>query len=290
MENRLSKHYIFIAILKIKYFLNFFWRFHYFTLRRNKKFHNIHIGETCLIFGNGASLKKLDFSTIKKMPSIGCTYSLIDKRFNSFGLDYCAVPENYFFYPFRKDSYHPRLENNLIGKIMLKIIGKNKKTEFFCSLTNFYSFIHLRCPNVNYFYHFGDTDSNSHNLAYKFNKSLGALDVMIGIAQYMGFSKAILVGCDYLGDPVAEGHFYSNSNSKFSKANDQYSKRIKFVSKSIELLVLFPPGVKTKYFNWMTFADFFGPQKKLYTNLDLIEDDYLPLMQEASSKSTQLWM
>lgn len=281
--------YSYNLVDRAKKLLVFFWYLHSFALWKNRKFKNLHKGETCLIFGNGSTLKKLDFNTIKKIPSIGCTYSLIDKRFRSFGLDYCAVPENYFFYPIRRDSYLPKIVKNYIGRIMLKIIKNNKKTQFFCSLTNFYAFQHLN-GNVNYFYHFGSSDSKNFNLAGKFSSSTGALDMMIGLAKYMGFSKAVLVGCDYLGDPAYEGHFYSDSNPYFGKPSDFYQKRIKHVAKNIELLVLFPRGVKSKYFNWMSYDKFFGQQKMSYTNLELIDDDYLSLMRNASEKSTQMWM
>ena len=119
--------YSYNLVDRAKKLLVFFWYLHSFALWKNRKFKNLHKGETCLIFGNGSTLKKLDFNTIKKIPSIGCTYSLIDKRFRSFGLDYCAVPENYFFYPIRRDSYLPKIVKNYIGRIMLKIIKLNLK-------------------------------------------------------------------------------------------------------------------------------------------------------------------
>ena len=37
----------------------------------------------------------------------------------------------------------------------------------------------------------------------------GGLSAAIGIAINYGFKKAILVGCDYLLDPVRGGHFYT---------------------------------------------------------------------------------
>jgi hypothetical protein len=33
---------------------------------------------------------------------------------------------------------------------------------------------------------------------------------MLGVAKYMGFSNAILLGCDYLGSPPVMGHFYAD--------------------------------------------------------------------------------
>ena len=54
------------------------------------------------------------------------------------------------------------------------------------------------------------SNNSSFDLSNDFDYLDGSLDVMIGIAKYMGFSKAILLGCDYLGQPKVDGHFYSD--------------------------------------------------------------------------------
>ena len=65
----------------IRKVLNIFWSFHKAVVQKNLKYQNIHKGQTCLIFGNGGSLKYYDLSAIgEKNFSIGCTYSLADKR------------------------------------------------------------------------------------------------------------------------------------------------------------------------------------------------------------------
>ena len=43
-------------------------------LGKNKKFKNIHEGESCYIFGNGISLKDMDLKKFSDKTSIGCGY------------------------------------------------------------------------------------------------------------------------------------------------------------------------------------------------------------------------
>ena len=42
------------------------------TLEKNKQFKDIHKGESCYIFGNGASLKYFDLKLFNDRISIGC--------------------------------------------------------------------------------------------------------------------------------------------------------------------------------------------------------------------------
>ena len=41
-------------------------------LNRNSKFHNMHRGESCYLFGNGSSLKYFDLDQFTDRPTIGC--------------------------------------------------------------------------------------------------------------------------------------------------------------------------------------------------------------------------
>ncbi|WP_231970521.1 hypothetical protein [Polynucleobacter necessarius] len=267
----------------IKNKIIFFWLLHMSIIQKNTKWKGLHSGETCLIFGNGASLRYYNIADITKMPSIGCTFSLVDNRMVKFGLDYCVVPEPYFFYPVRRDSRSDAIVRNYIGKIMMKIIKRNKKSRFFCSITNYYAFMH-RFGNVSYWYHGGAKSSESFDLSGKFGRCTGALDMMLGVAQYMGFSKAILIGCDYLGNPVMGGHFYADDIPKYENADITYANRIKGVAADLDILVLLPKGSKSSLFKSMSFEEYFNTQEKYHENFEIVDDQYLSMMRIAASK------
>lgn len=55
-----------------KFFLNYLWLLHRPVVLKNFNLKNLHSGETCLIFGNGSSLKYFDFSVLPDLKAI-CT-------------------------------------------------------------------------------------------------------------------------------------------------------------------------------------------------------------------------
>ena len=66
-------------------------------IKKNGKFRNIHRGQTCIIMGNGASIKNINLSDLNKYPSISINLMVLHKDFSS--LNHCAyvLPESYFF-------------------------------------------------------------------------------------------------------------------------------------------------------------------------------------------------
>jgi hypothetical protein len=272
----------------IKKLLNKFWGFHKAVVVKNLKYQNIHKGETCLVFGNGASLKYYNLAAIKKHHSIGCSYSLADKRMSALEMTYCITSDSYLFYFFRKDSYSDKIIVNFIGPILKKIIRKNSNTQFFTSLTNYYSFLHSP-KNLSYFYHFGDKHSGSYDLSGSFSTCAGALDIMLGLAKYLGFSKVVLLGCDYLGTPKLEGHFYSDSVPAYGCDDPQYVVRMKEVAGDLDVLVIFPQGISCTAFESTTFEDYFGAPEIYQSNVDIVDVEYLNMMRKAWLKK-QIWM
>ena len=84
----------------IRKFLKYFWFMHKPLVFRNKRFKDIHRGETCYILANGGSLKYYDISKLPKRDTITCSYALIDKRLNSMNVKYFVHTDSYTLYPF----------------------------------------------------------------------------------------------------------------------------------------------------------------------------------------------
>lgn len=249
------------------------------VVQKNLKFKDIHKGETCLIFGNAGSLKYYDFSALPEIPAIGCSYSLTDKRTNVLNLQYCVISDPYLLYPIRHNKTHKTLQRNMIGPIMRKLILNNKGTTFFTSLTNYFGF--FKTPeNLNFFYHFGDKTSSSYDLGGKFAVSRGALHIMIGVAKYLGFSKAILLGCDYLGSPKLEGHFYAYAAPFIGIEDIGYREGIKKIADGIEILCVFPKGIQSPDFESVCFEEYFNSPEIYRENHEFIDPEYLKMMQK----------
>jgi len=165
----------------------------------------------------------------------------------------------------------------MIGPIMRKLILTNKGTTFFTSLSNYYGF--FKTPkNLNFFYHFGDKTSTSCDLGGKFAISIGALHIMIGVAKYLGFSKAILLGCDYLGSPKMEGHFYAYPAPFIGIDNKDYRDSIVRIAEGIEILCVFPKGIKSPDFESVCFEEYFNSPEIYQENHEFIDHEYLKMM------------
>ncbi len=276
----------------IKNILSLFWKFHKPFVKKNKTFKNKHLGETCFIFGNGGSLKYYDIDELPNNPSIVCSYSLTDNRFKKMNVKYLTLTDSYLLYPFLFNTY-PHIRKFQINKIKKifwdSIRGYNKDIIIFTSLTNIYASF-LKRLNINFFHHFGKKNSNSFDLSGNFSTCQSSVDIMLGMAQYMGFSKAIIMGCDYLGTPTRLGHFYSDYEPFYAsecheETYSHFRQRVKVVAKDIETLVILPEGVTSPDFNYDSYENYFGLKKIYRNNFDFIDQKYIELLREAAESN-----
>lgn len=273
---------IFLTNALKKLLINF-WRLHKALVLRNKKFKNLHAGETCFIFANGASLKYYDISNLPKYPVIACSYTLIDKRMQNLDVKYMVFTDSYNLYPFLYNTYPfvRKFQKNKIRKTFSDAIVNNPQMQFFVNLTNFYSPL-CRSKNINYFHHFGDKASKSYDLASNFTLCDGALDIMLGMAKYFGFSKAVLVGCDYLGSPPMMGHFYADSKPFYGPYLSEYCARVKTAAEGIDILAILPQGVSSPDFKFASYEEYFGIETRYQENVEFVDLVYLERLREAA--------
>ncbi len=270
------------VLLVIKNLLLYFWRAHRFLVLRNKKFKNIHAGETCYIFGNGGSLKYYDISKLSKdTPVIVCSYSLIDKRMEALNIKYMVVTDSYNLYPWLYNTYpHVRkFQLNRVRPILKKIMEKTKGVHLFTSLTNLYATLFWK-NSLNYVFHFGYKTPMSDDMAGNFSNVAGAADVMLATAKYLGFSKAIVMGCDYFGTPPMLGHFYADYEPFEWSSTDyvDYRARVKVASEGIDVLVILPEGVTSPDFKYDSYENYFGLAKKYQENHEFIDTSDLKML------------
>ena len=136
------------------------------------------------------------------------------------------------------------------------------------------------------FYHFGNKNSNSFDMSASFSIATSGLDFMLGVAKYLGFSKIVLLGCDYLGAPCMESHFYSTREPFKGEYKDEYVQHIKHIVDILKLDVttVFPEGINSPAFKSQSFSEYFGVDEHLYHQSQIIDDDYLHLLRKADSK------
>lgn len=261
-----------------------FWECHGLLLKKNLSLNNSHDGETCLIVGNGGTLKYHDYKKISNIPAIGCSYLLFDKRVNELNLKYMVFTDPYELMPIKLGL---GLDFKFYARLFKNCIRKYKSIIFFASLTNAYAF--LRTPKNLYFFNYCQAKSPCHDISGEFSYTEGALFIMIGIAKYLGFKKAILLGCDYLGVPKYEGHFYSNSKPFTGISDFEYCQKIKNISEGIEITFVSIDGVKSPVFNSTSFSELFGGGEHCRSNDEIVCDEDLQAF-KAGFKKKQIYL
>ena len=96
----------------------------------------------------------------------------------------------------------------------------------------------------------------------------GALNTMIGLAIYMGFKKAYLVGCDYFFNPFISGHFWSRFEKIIGSNEFIYNELIDEIKDAIDLTVITRKGVTSKI-NSIQYEKLFNVNEN-YKNADQI--------------------
>ncbi|MCW7493148.1 hypothetical protein ND861_11110 [Leptospira sp. 2 VSF19] len=263
-----------------------FWSSHRGLLKRNIQFKDKYLGDTCIILGNGGSLKYYDISKLPKdIPIITCACALIDKRLEGLKVEFCVLTDSYLLYKILFNTYaHIRnFQINKIRTIYERMISRNPQVNFLVSITNFYSKL-ARSRNVSFSYHFGEKGTFKHDLAGVFSNSAGAADVMMATAKYLGFKKAIIIGCDYFGVPPMLGHFYANYKPfEYNEANlAEYRERVLKASAGLDVLVILPKGIKSPDFNYNSYEEFFGIERVYQENYEFINSEDIESLNEAA--------
>tara|TARA_B100000035_G_scaffold70904_1_gene58288 strand:- start:29602 stop:30408 length:807 start_codon:yes stop_codon:yes gene_type:complete len=252
-------------------------------ISKNIELVNYFKGEDCYIFGNGSSIKflDLDFFTDKKV--IGINHILLHKKSKQLDLACIVLPESYFFYSYYKNPYTKRIQKNLLGSLFKMKLKEFPNIRLFTSVTNFFGNSHKL---TNYIHHFGFKSANNKKLSIdkEFSFMAGGLSTAIGVAINLGFKKAILVGCDYLLDPVNNGHFYTLPVEKKENKRPTKPAFIDIAKEFIELELL-SPFSSNGIINTVECNQIFkGHKIKYKENYEIVEEKDIKILQKAFEK------
>jgi len=250
------------------------------VLKKNNTFSNLHKDETCYIIGNGGSLKYMDLGSFNDHISIGINHLCLHKDLNKLDLRYYALVESFFLYPYCKNPYIKKYQENVLGQLFRKSFPQDKGIQLFVSLTNLFGF---KINNTNYLYHFSHRNPSLEfkDLSGPFSFMAGGLHAAIGLAINMGFKKAILVGCDYTFSPVCSGHFYAFGPPRRSdKDYNMYEDLFKVTTDIIDIEVITDHG-KSDSLPFQTYEEFTGKRLKYSENNEIVKDEYLRILQGA---------
>ncbi len=270
-----------------KRILRLFWSLHINLLKKNNKFKDIETNKTCIIIGNGSSLKYYNYDAFNNYTCISTSYLLYDNRAKKLNIKYYVIPDSYITYPFLINSYDHSVQWNYIAPLLKGLVYKFKKTFFFTRLENRYGF--LRVPkNLHFVFDEKSNIPNQYDLSGSFNTFKGSLDFMLGLAKYLGFKKVYLAGCDYLGSPAVNGHFYSYTDPNVVNEDlfVDYKKRINklIVDLNLDVELILPKGQQSKLFKYKNFETFFKYKESNLKNEDIVENNILNIMKKGHKK------
>jgi hypothetical protein len=250
-------------------------------LARNAQFKNRHQGETCYIVGNGASIKNMELGAFSDHVAIGLNMLCLHQEYRALDLRYHVFAEPLILYPYVKNPYTGRYQPNVFGALFREAFSQHPDVALFTSLSNV---LGHRFRRVFYLYHFGQREVRREicDIAGAFSFMWGSLYAGIGLAINMGFSKAVLVGCDYAFSPRAEGHFYAAGPPvRSDRYDNMYARLFDEAAGSIDLSLVTDVG-ESRWLPSRTYSDYTGRPLRYRENTELICADYINMLQQAA--------
>jgi len=253
------------------------------VLKKNKKFKGAHNGESCYIFGNGASIKYFDLGLFSDRVSIGCGSLFLHRDFHKLDLKYYYMGHPFLFYRYWKNQYKKKYERNNLGKLWKKNIELNPSVEYFVSLSNYFG---IRGDNINYIHHFGQASDNPPRIELDNVLSTmdGAMGGMIGMAIYMGFKNITLVGCDYTYKPRSQGHFFEFGKFPDSTEKGGFSKELlSYVKNKVNIQTLtIDDNYVGDILNHISYEELLLSKPNYQENRDIVSKDNLNKLNRAN--------
>jgi len=246
------------------------------VMKKNKEFHHLHRGEECYIIGNGDSIKYFDLDKFKDRISFGCNVLRAHNDFSKLNLKYYVNAAPLLYSPFWRGVKHGLyLEKNPYFKLQTNFTNTgythfvHASNYYFINNKSNYRFVH----NLNK--HPIDLDFNDFTTSSSFVD--GGLLTMIGLAIYMGFKKAYLVGCDYFFNPYISGHFWSRFERIIGSNKFFYTELMNLIEGTIDLTVITTKGISS-HINSIQYEEFFGVNENYKDPEEIISQRDLYIM------------
>lgn len=238
-------------------------------LSRNRRFKNLHKGQSCYLIGNGASLKNMDLARFSDKISIGCNSLFLHNDFNMLDCRYYQIPAAFTFYPYRR--YYGKLQRNYLGDLYRRKIRENKHVNFFTSLSNSFN---MRDKNVYFTHHFGSRhwDLDRCEMDGVFSFMGGAIYAMLGTAIYMGFDSALLVGCDYTFTPAQDFHFFvKGKGSVQENMGWPYGNLFEEIRKRIDVTTIVHSGLQSSALKYLQYEKYMKCNPIYHENTEIVD-------------------
>ena len=201
---------------------------------------------TCLIIGDGSSLRWLKPHVFRSYPIITLGYYPILSSFNTtYPQPYVAVlSDPKFFMPFFKSPY-----SNSIITFHSKSLYLSATKHLPHLYVHPYSRFFLRSKqNISFINSLSSSPFNVHLSSRNIDPYHGSIRNAISLSIYLGFEQVVLLGCDYTYSPPISGHWYEASYNRepiqnYSSNDAFFAEALKF----IDISVLCPPRLVSAF-------------------------------------------
>ncbi|WII71832.1 DUF115 domain-containing protein [Bdellovibrio sp. 22V] len=176
-------------------------------VQRNESYKNKHEGQSCIIFGNGPSLKSFDVSGTKGHFTFVVNYFFKSNAFPTLQPDYYALIDELFY-----EGEIAATKEAIKKYPQCTFLFKSK-----CLKSDFLrSFAMTSSKAIVTFNQKALVDSSVHyDMTKNFTASINVINHCIQCAIYMGFKRIYLVGCDFNSFTSNKmQHFYENKNDE----------------------------------------------------------------------------
>ncbi|MES9905371.1 MAG: hypothetical protein ABW168_22185 [Sedimenticola sp.] len=240
-------------------------------LGKVRKFHNIHKGDSCYVFGDGISIKSMDLSLFDDKVAIASNYLPLHKEFGKLDCRYCVVAAPYFFSHFFGYESIQRRHMNGMSALYRELIANNPDKNFFFNLSN-YPFI----GGDNLFYMFKDIPDDrlpADYISKRISCFSGVIHMSILLSIYLGFEHIYLVGFDYTHVPSRNWHWYEKGKGIFRPhEHENYNKDFFAIAKEfIDITTITLDGT-SNFINAVTYKEHIGCEPVYRENTELIDE------------------
>ena len=250
---------------------------------KNKKFKDLHMGESCYLFGNAKSLKYYDLSLFSDRVSIGCNSLFLHKDFGHIDCQYYYNGDPFYLYPYWRNQYTRKIEKNVLGALYKKKIREYSNINFFINISDYPA---IRGENIHYVHNYGHhfTNYTDCSLDGIFSANQSGLSSMLGMAIYLGFKDITLVGFDSLLIPKASEHFYEYGELDLDhEATELHKEYVKNAQEFLELRVVSPnDSYKGHIIPHIQYDELTGEDLKFKENHEIISNDDLNVLRNCN--------
>lgn len=240
-----------------------------------RRFSDRHVGQTCYIFGDGASLKWFDLGAFADHPSICCGMMPFHRDFHRLDVAFVTFVAPWMFLP---KALQPRMYRPLngIAREYRELLRRLRDTQFFISLSNRPA---VSGPNIHYVYRGLPRDKNETDRALNgIDLYGGAFHASLSLAYYAGFSRFYLVGFDgWTIQPARSLHWYEHGESDFFEAQNFATEFLGALQREVDIYTVSLDGTSKNVKN-VRYAELTGRAPVYRENHELLSDHHMGVL------------